>query len=286
MRAMITGAGGMTGAEMVRQARRRGWKCEGYTHADLDIADPFAVQAAIESARPDIVFNAAAFTGVDAAESARENAMKVNADGAGALARGAKSIGATIVHISTDYVFDGRASRPYLPTDPTSPINAYGRTKLAGERAVYAETDKHVIVRTSWVYSHDGRNFLLAMLRAADEGRELRIVNDQQGSPTSASDLASALLTAGEAVHQDPALAGTYHFSNSGITNWYDFAKAIFEVRGGESPRMRPISTLEYPTAAQRPAWSALDWSSFERAFNITPRPWREALTDTMQRIS
>jgi len=282
---MITGAGGMTGAELVRQARRKGWKCEAYTRSDLDIADPFAVEAAIESARPEIVFNAAAFTAVDLAESEKEPAMLVNATGAGNVARAATTIGATVVHISTDYVFDGRASRPYLPTDPANPVNTYGKTKLAGEKAVQAESGNHLIVRTSWVYSHEGRNFVKAMLRAADEKRELRIVIDQQGSPTSAPDLSAALITAAEAVRDTPSLSGTYHFSNSGITNWYEFAKAIFEIRGGEPPRMRSITTAEYPTAARRPAWSVLDTTSFERAFGITPRSWREALTDTMRRL-
>lgn len=286
MRAMVTGAGGMTGAELVRQARKKGWKCEGYMKSDLDIADPYAVEAAIKSARPDLVFNAAAFTAVDAAESSREDALRVNGDGAANVARAAKAIGATVVHISTDYVFDGRASRPYLPSDPVNPINAYGKTKLAGEIGVRDAAQKYLVVRTSWVYSHEGRNFVRAMLRAADDKRELRIVNDQQGSPTSSADLASALLEAGEAVHASPSLAGTYHFSNSGITTWYEFAKAIFEIRGGEAPRMRPISTSEYPTPAKRPAWSALDTTSFERAFGVQPRSWRDALTDTMRRLA
>ena len=286
MRAMVTGAGGMTGAELVRQARRKGWKCEGYMRSDLDITDPLAVDAAIRSARPDIVFNAAAFTAVDAAEAAGDVAMEVNADGAGNVARAATTVGATVVHISTDYVFDGRASRPYLPSDPVSPVNAYGKTKLAGEILVRGAAAKHLIVRTSWVYSHEGRNFVRAMLRAADDKRELRVVNDQQGSPTSAADLASALLDSAEAVHASPSLAGTYHFSNSGIVTWYEFAKAIFEIRGGEVPRMRPISTAEYPTPARRPAWSALDTTSFEGAFGITPRPWRDALAETMRRLA
>ncbi len=286
MRAMIVGAGGMTGAELLRQARRKGWKCEGYTRSDLDITDSFAVQAAIESMRPDIVFNTAAFTAVDAAESARDEAMKVNAEGAGNLARAAQSSGATMVHVSTDYVFDGRASRPYLPSDPVNPINAYGRSKLAGEIAVRDANGRSLIVRTSWVYSHEGRNFVKAMLRAADDRRELRIVNDQQGSPTSAADLARALLSAGESLNDSSTFAGTYHFSNSGITTWYEFAKAIFEIRGGEAPRMSPVSSAEYPTAARRPAWSVLDTTSFERSFGITPRPWRDALSETMRRLA
>lgn len=286
MRAMITGAGGMTGGELVRQARRKGWKCEGYTRADLDITDSFAVQAALESMRPDVVFNAAAFTAVDAAESARDVAMQVNAEGAGNLAHAAKSTGATLVHISTDYVFDGRASRPYLPSDPVNPVNAYGKSKLAGEIAIRDANGKYLIVRTSWVYSHEGRNFVKAMLRAADDRRELRIVSDQQGSPTSAADLAAALIDAAESLKDSPTVAGTYHFSNSGITTWYEFAKAIFEIRGGEAPRMTPISTADYPTAAKRPAWSVLDTTSFERAFAITPRPWRDALSETMRRLA
>ena len=286
MRAMVTGAGGMTGAELVRQARKKGWKCEGYMKSDLDIGDPYAVEAAMKSSKPDIVFNAAGFTAVDAAESSREDALRVNGEGAANVARAAKAIGATVVHISTDYVFDGRASRPYLPTDPVNPVNVYGKTKLAGEVGVRDSAQKYLIVRTSWVYSHEGRNFVRAMLRAADDGRELRIVNDQQGSPTSAADLASALLEAGEAAHATPSLAGTYHFSNSGITNWYEFANAIFAIRGGDIPRMRPVTTLEYPTPAKRPAWSALDTTSFERAFGVQPRSWRDALADTMRRLA
>ncbi len=286
MRAMITGAGGMTGAELVRQGRKRGWKCEGYTRPELDLTDPFAVQAAIENGQPDVVFNAAGFTKVDASETARDEAMAVNGDGPGNIARATKSSGASLIHISTDYVFPGTASRPYLPSDPVHPVSVYGETKLAGENAVRQECEKHLIVRTSWVYSHEGRNFVRTMLRAADDGRELRIVNDQHGSPTSAADLAGALIDAAEVLHRSADVAGTYHFSNSGITTWYEFAKAVFEIRGVEAPRITPIPTSEYPTLARRPAWSALDTTSFEQAFGVTPRPWRDALADTMRRLA
>ncbi|MEO8578396.1 MAG: dTDP-4-dehydrorhamnose reductase [Gemmatimonadales bacterium] len=283
---MITGAGGMTGAELLRQGRRKGWQCDGYTRSDLDIADAFAVQAAIESRRPDIVFNAAAFTAVDSAETERDDAMAANADGPRHIARAAKAAGVTLIHISTDYVFPGSASRPYLPSDPVGPVSVYGESKLGGENAVREESDRHLIVRTSWVFSHEGRNFVRTMLRAGDEGREVRVVNDQQGSPTSAADLAGALIIAAEALHQSAELAGIYHFSNSGITNWYEFAKAIFEIRGGKPPRISPISTAEYQTPARRPAWSALDTTSFESAFGVTPRPWRDALADTMRKLT
>ena len=285
MRAIVAGAGGMTGAELVRQAREKGWECEGFTKLDLDITDAGAVAAAVERARPEVVFNAAAWTAVDAAESARDEAMRVNAEGARNLARAATQTGASVVHISTDYVFDGKASVPYLPTDTVNPASVYGRTKLAGEIAVREECENHAIVRTSWVYSHEGRNFVRTMLGAAEDGRELRVVDDQHGSPTSAADLAGALIEAAAAIRHSSDLAGTYHFSNSGITTWYEFANAIFEIRGRPAPRIIPITTAQYPTAAHRPAWSALDTTSFERAFGMTPRPWRDALRDTMRRI-
>lgn len=287
MKVMVTGASGMTGGELARQARALGWKCAAFTRAELDISDAAAVAAAAGSERPTVILNAAAYTAVDASESNRETAMRVNRDGARNVARAAASVGASVVHISTDYVFDGTSTRPYLPTDPVNPLGAYGESKEAGERAVREECAAHLIVRTSWVYSHEGRNFVRTMLRAAAEGQEsLRIVSEQHGSPTSSADLAAALLSAAERFRGEGSLAGTYHFSNSGITTWYDFASAVFELRGGPAPRLIPVSTSEYPAVACRPAYSVLDTTSFQNAFGVTPRAWREALRDTLQRIA
>ena len=189
-----------------------------------------------------------------------------------------------IIHISTDYVFDGRSSRPYLPDDPAAPINVYGDTKLAGEKGVRDLAPRHAIVRTSWVYNHDGRNFVRTMLRLALEQSGLNVVYDQHGRPTSAQDLAHALLTVATVMKDDDSVNGTFHFANTGQTTWFDFAKTLFELRG-LAPSLRPISTSEFPTAAKRPMWSVLDTSSFEQTFGITPRKWEAALVETLKQI-
>lgn len=285
MHLLVTGATGMTGSEVVRQSAVLGWQCTAFSHHELDITDTDAVRSAVNDARPDVVINAAAYTAVDNAESDEEAATLVNSLGANNLATAAGELGAAIIHISTDYVFDGSATEPYLPSDQTSPINAYGRTKLAGEIAVRFSCPRHLIVRTSWVYSHEGHNFVRTMLRLAAEGNELSIVDDQYGSPTSAADLASALTRAAAAMRSDEALNGTYHFTNSGVTTWYDFASTIFETKRLTGVNLRPVSTAEYLTPARRPLWSVLDCTSFEKQFAMTPSTWRAALEKTLERI-
>jgi len=285
MHVLVTGANGMTGRELVKQSAALGWECTALSHHELDIADIDAVRTALESVMPDVVINAAAYTAVDQAESDEQNATLVNAHGAGNLATVAGELGAAIIHISSDYVFDGGASEPYLPSDQTSPINAYGRSKLAGEIAVRFACPRHLIVRTSWVYSDSGHNFVRTMLRLGAEGKELTIVDDQHGSPTGAADLAAALTRAADAMQRNDVLNGTYHFTNSGVTTWYDFATAIFEMKGLPGVKLRPVSTSEFRTAAKRPLWSVLDCTSFEKQFAVTPRPWRAALQETLERI-
>lgn len=282
----MTGAGGMVGAELTRQARARGWDCAAFVRDELDITDAPRVDTAVAGERPDVVINAAAFTAVDAAEDSAQEAMSVNAAGAGNVARAAENNGAAVIHISTDYVFDGAAGRPYRPDDPVSPINTYGESKLAGEIEVRKYCVRHCIVRTSWIYSHEGRNFVRTMLRAAAGTGDLRVVDDQYGSPTSAADLASALLRVSEVVSGDKLLAGTFHFCNSGSTTWHAFANAIFELRGGTPPRIAAISTDQFPTRARRPAWSVLDTTTFSARFGLSPRPWRDALAETMRRLA
>jgi dTDP-4-dehydrorhamnose reductase len=285
MKVLVTGAGGMTGAELIRQSRDKGWTVNAYSKNDLDITEASEVDGVIARDKPDVIFNAAAYTAVDAAEGAPEIAMAVNAAGAANIARAANIHGITVIHISTDYVFDGESSTPYKPDDRVGPINVYGESKLAGEIAVRDECERHVIVRTSWVFSHEGKNFVRTMLRAADEGRQLRVVNDQHGRPTSSADLASALIHVAEQVRTAP-MSGTFHYCNAGCTTWYDFAQAIFELRGKSIPDITAISTSEFPTAAKRPRWSVLDTSSFEAKFGITPRSWRNSLKDVLEKIA
>ena len=274
----------MVGSEIVRQSRDMGWNCTAYGHSELDITDSGAVSSAIREASPEIVINAAAYTAVDKAEQDEARATLVNGNGAGNVARAACSVGAGVIHVSTDYVFDGETNEAYRPADHTNPINAYGRSKLAGETAVRSQCPRHTIIRTAWVYSHEGHNFVRTMLRLAESGNELKVVDDQQGSPTAASDVARALLKTAETM-TERSVSGTYHFTNAGVTTWYDFANTIFEMSGLTTQSVKPISTAEYPTPAKRPLWSVLDCSTFEQEFGMTPRTWRSALRETLNHI-
>ena len=282
MKVLITGSGGMTGAELERQSRAKQWDVAAYRKNELDISDSALVDEAVARVKPDLIFNAAAYTAVDAAEAEPEAAMAVNAAGATNVARAAHLHGAAIIHISTDYVFSGDSAEPYKPDDRVSPINVYGESKLAGEIGFRDECERHVIVRTSWVFSHEGKNFVRTILRAAGERRQLRIVNDQHGRPTSSADLAAALVCVAETLQRSEHF-GTYHFANAGCTTWYDFA---LEILGDKAPKITPIPTSEYPTAARRPRYSVLDTTSFEKTFGMTPRHWREPLAETMERLA
>lgn len=274
----------MVGTELVRLAQRADWNCTPMNQHDLDITDPAAVSSAIREARPEIVINAAAYTAVDKAEDDRDRAVMVNASGAENIAAAANAVGAAMIHISTDYVFDGEANEPYRPADVPNPVNVYGQSKLDGEIAVRLACPRHVIVRTAWVYSERGHNFVLTMLRLAESGQPVRVVDDQQGSPTAASDVAEALLKTAVVMLERP-ITGTFHFTNAGVTTWYNFARAIFEMSGHSDIVVSPISTAEFPTPARRPLWSVLDCSTFEEEFAVTPRAWRAALRETLNRI-
>lgn len=250
---------------------------------EVDFGAPDTLFQALARHAPAWVINAGAFTAVDEAESRRAEAFAANADGPGALARACAGAETPLLHISTDYVFDGAASRPYREDDPVAPASVYGASKADGEAQVRAAGGRHVIVRTAWVYSHTGRNFLRTMLRLGAERPELAVVDDQHGSPTYAVDAARAIATMVEAVleHQRDDLWGTYHFANAGITTWFGFAAAIFaraEARGWQTPKLRAITTAEYPTPARRPAYSVLDTSKVQHAFSLEPPPWTDAL--------
>lgn len=248
----------------------------------LDLRDPVAAETELERLRPAGVINAAAFTAVDKAESEPEEAFLLNRDGPAALARVCARIGAPLVHVSTDYLFDGTKTGPYAEDDPPAPLGVYGASKAAGEEAVQASGARAAILRTSWVYSATGANFVRTMLRLAAEGRkEVGVVADQIGRPTYAPDLAAACLAA--LGHE-----GIFHFAGAGEASWADFAEAIFaaaQARGLPHAAVRRISTADYPTPARRPANSVLSTAKIEAVLGLHPRPWREALELCMDRI-
>ena len=276
----------MVGSEVTERAPRAGWAVFAHSRAMLDITDATAVESAVRAAKPDAIVNCAAYTAVDRAETEASQAAAVNTTGARNVAVAAAAAGVPIIHLSTDYVFGGAGGVPYTPDAPTSPLGVYGVTKLAGETAVREEAPHHAIIRSSWIFSYRGQNFVRTMMRLAAERDELRVVDDQLGRPTCAADLADAVLVVADAVVRDRKAGGTYHFANAGETSWFEFAAAILDelAKRGENhiPRLVPIATSEYPTPARRPAYSVLDTATFETAFGIVPRSWREALRDTI----
>ncbi len=274
---LVFGGNGQLGQELIRAAGARATVLRGLSHADADIADASAVATALALWKPDLVVNAAAYTKVDLAETELEEARRGNEIGPGVLASACARTGVPLVHISTDYVFDGSKEGAYLESDPVCPISAYGRSKAAGEDAVRSHLKNHVILRTAWVYSEFGHNFLKTVLRLAATRDELRIVSDQHGSPTSAAELAEAVLNVAAVLVHDPTLAGTYHFTAAGSTTWHGFASRAVEVAApvtGRNPRVIPIGTADYPTAAKRPANSRLDCRQFVSKFGFLPRHW------------
>ncbi|GLK89953.1 dTDP-4-dehydrorhamnose reductase [Pseudomonas turukhanskensis] len=255
--------------------------------AELDLSDADAVRSRVRDLRPDLIINAAAYTAVDQAESEPEQAFAVNATAPGVLAEEAKALGAPLIHYSTDYVFDGRKSSPYQDHDQPHPLGVYGQSKLAGEQAIAAVGGQHLILRTSWVYSLYGRNFLLTMQRLLQEREELRVVSDQIGAPTWAGTIAS---TTGALIEQwrsgQAGPWGTFHLNAQGETSWFGFASAIAEhlkTAGKPCARLVPISSSEYPTPAQRPLNSRLDCSRLQAAWKVHLPEWQAALADCLQ---
>lgn len=292
-RVLVTGAAGQLGGELLALPWPDPFKVVGRTRGDLDISDRDAVWSAIDGGGYDIVVNAAAYTAVDRAESEIEAARAVNETGVGYLAEACAQSGAAMIHVSTDYVFDGTKELPYVENDEVRPLGAYGRSKAAGEEALRRALVEHVILRTAWVYSARGANFVKTVLRLMAERDELRIVADQRGTPTSAKDLARAIAEiARQLTGDDPAGGaspwGTYHCVNGGATTWHGFATEIVERAGprlGRSPRVVPIATADYPTPARRPANSRLACAKLERRFGLVMRPWREALREVLDEV-
>jgi dTDP-4-dehydrorhamnose reductase len=276
MRLLVTGAAGMLGRDVVAAAGDAGHEAVALARADLDITDAAAVSAAVAAARPDAIVNCAAWTDVDGAEAAEEQATAINGAGAGHVARAAAGAGALLVHVSSDYVFDGLASEPYREDAPTAPEGAYGRSKLAGEHAVAAAGGRAAIVRSSWLFGPHGRNFVDTMRRLGAERDELTVVDDQVGCPTYTGHLAPALVTIAER-----GLTGVLHVAGTGYCSWFDFAVATFEDTG-IACRVRRQSTAELGRPAPRPAFSAL--ASTRDDVPALP-PWREGLKAHLTRV-
>lgn len=261
------------------------YRCAGRDEADL--TDPNSLAATIEAARPDLVINAAAYTAVDKAEEEPDLAHAVNAVGPAELAVLCQKHKLPLIHISTDYVFDGAGRKPYSVDHPINPLGVYGASKAAGEAGVRQRLERHFIFRTAWVYDEAGRNFLNTMLRLGAERPLLRVVDDQIGSPTYAGDIAAALDMVAQAIldNDGARLAGTYHLTNGGATSWHGFAAEIFAIaagQGGKVPRLEAITTADYPTPARRPAYSVLDMTLSEQMFSLRMAPWQDALQRCM----
>ena len=265
---LVTGANGQLGQELRLLLGNRAVYAG---RAELDIADEAAVKAFFEAQSFDFVINCAAYTAVDKAEDDAEAADRANRLGPALLAR----YGRRMVHVSTDYVFDGTSCRPYRENDAPNPVSVYGRTKLAGEAAVLNEAETAVIIRTAWVYSSFGKNFVKTMRRLGAERDSLGVVFDQVGTPTYAADLASAIVAMLPQIA--PGMKDVYHYSNEGVTSWYDFAVAIME-ESGLSCAVRPIESADYPTRAARPAFSVLNKAKIKKDFGLSIPHWRDGL--------
>jgi dTDP-4-dehydrorhamnose reductase len=275
MRIVITGSDGQLGVELMRSLVAHG-KVVGTTIADMDITDPGCVDR-LASLRPDWVVHAAAATDVDDCEREPERAMAVNGEGTRRVAEGCRRAGAGLVYLSTDYVFDGGKGAPYTEGDSPAPLNAYGRSKLEGERAVQSVTARWVIVRTAWLYGTHGKNFVKTILGKVEAGGPLRVVDDQVGSPTYAADLARAV-----ALLVSRRLTGVFHVTNSGSCSWYEFTREILRLAGADVKRVSRISSEELNRPARRPAFSVLENAAW-RAAGLPPmRPWPEGLTDML----
>ena len=289
MRILVTGRQGQVVSSLIEAAAGRPrLEIIAAGRPELDLADPASVHAAIQAARPDIVVSAAAYTAVDQAEDEPEIAAAINERGAGAVAAAAAGIGAPVIHLSTDYVFSGGGERPYREDDPAAPIGVYGATKLAGERAVAAANPRHLILRTAWVYSVYGKNFVKTMLRLAADRDSLSVVADQWGNPTSAHDIADAILTAAEQLRSDAAPFGTYHLAGNGDTHWAGFAAHVLgtsRTLGGPWAEVREITTADFPTKAKRPANSRLSTDRFLDAFGWVAPDWRVSSDRVVERL-
>jgi dTDP-4-dehydrorhamnose reductase len=288
MRILVFGAGGQVGREICRATWPSRYQLLPFERKEIDITGSAAVGETVRREHPDLVINLAAYTAVDRAESEPEAAWAVNCAGAAHLAAACEESGAPLVHLSTDYVFNGRKIGAYREEDAVDPLGVYGRSKEAGERAVRAALEQHVILRTAWVFGASGINFVKTMLRLAGERPVLHVVADQRGCPTAAADIAAAMITIAGYIERGEAGWGTYHFAGDAAISWHGFAEAIFELAVPQlalRPQLEPIATGQYPTPAQRPINSVLDCRRIGKTFGVPPSPWRASLAAVIQEL-
>lgn len=286
---LVTGGSGQVGGALVRLGAPEGFRFVAPPRAEMDLADPASIAVFFASRPWAGVINAGAYTAVDRAQTEVEAAWRVNALAPACLARATAEAGVPIIHVSTDYVFPGNLERPYREDDPIGPLSVYGASKEGGEQAVRTGNPRHAIVRTSWVVSAHGANFVKTMLRLGADRELLRVVADQHGAPTAAADLADVLANIAQRMITDPlAPGGTFHFANAGATTWAGFAAEIFRLsaaRGGPSARVQPISTNDYPTPAQRPSNSRLDLKRIRALHGVQPRSWEQAIAEIIDEL-
>jgi dTDP-4-dehydrorhamnose reductase len=290
MRIVITGCSGQVASALQRQGRRTRHQIVALGRPELDLGRPATVEAALAAARPDVIVSAAAYTGIDTAETDRDTAFALNAIGAGAVASAAARLVVPLIHLSSDCVFDGAKAGRYLETDPPAPISVYGESKLEGERRVADATGNHVILRLSWVYSPFGGNFVKTMLRLAEDHDSVRVVADQRGRPSSAFDVADAVLAIASRLHVEPVTAprGLFHLSGAGATSWAGFASAIFtdlRARGGRAVTVIPIATTDDPQPARRPANALLSGGKLFGQYGVTLPDWTVSLSRCLDRL-
>lgn len=285
---LIFGSGGQLGYELMRAGQHDGLERTGLERSVLDITDPDAVANAIRHYSPKVVINAAAYTNVDGAEDDRETAFAVNAHAPGRMAKICKSAGAALIHFSTDYVFDGEKAGAYREDDAPRPVNIYGQSKLEGETFIRNVLDRHLIIRTSWMFGVRGRNFVKTIFRLAQEKDRLTMVDNQYSRPTAAKDLAQAVLAVASAM-SDNTPWGTYHFAGVGATSWYGFATSVIELSTTwlkKCPEIEPITMSDYPTQAQRPPNTIMNCGRFTKNFAIKPASWRDDLEEVVAELA
>jgi dTDP-4-dehydrorhamnose reductase len=290
MKILVTGSKGQLGHELLIQGNDFGYEILPANLPDLDITDKTQVKHRLEKFQPSLVVNAAAYTNVDKAETEQNLAFAVNRDGPANLAEACAKFEIPLIHISTDFIFDGKKSSPYIESDPVSPLSIYGKSKQEGENEVRSRLKKHVILRTAWLYGVHGQNFVKTMLRLGREKQVISVVADQFGSPTSAADLAAAILNIISRIKYNPDITwGTYHYCGQGITTWHGFTEEILSLARQyisiKTKDVKPISTAEYPTKATRPCFSALDCGLIKKNFGINIKPWQDSLKTAIRRL-